>query len=99
MTGEEKKKPLMRSLGEFFGHIAKGITTDPAEGEKPKQKQIVRQQIEEEDRGDMILRRTTIEEIEYKQGGAPASPLTECETTDPPDEDGHPIHDEADQPN
>jgi len=63
------KKPLMRSLGEFVGHIAKGITTDPS---KPSvARQTIREQVEEEERetpqGKMILRRTTIEEIEMQQ--------------------------------
>ncbi len=63
MTAKNDKS-LMRNLGEFFGHIVKGVKTDPAE---PKDKQEVRRTVEEEDRGDMILRRTTIEEVEFKQ--------------------------------
>ena len=62
MTGT-KDKPLMRSLGEFFGHIIRGIRTDPA---KPRTT-VVKKEIKEEDRGDVILRRTTIEEIEVKR--------------------------------
>jgi hypothetical protein len=52
-----EKKTLARSLGEFFGHIAKGVKTDPA-------KKVVRKEVEEEERPGMTLRRTTIEEIE-----------------------------------
>ena len=59
----EKNKPIMRSLGEFFGHIIKGVRTDPAKGRK----KVVKKQVEEEDRGDVVLRRTTIEEIELKR--------------------------------
>ena len=55
----------MRSLGAFFGHIVKGIKEDPAQ---PKTKKEVRRTVEEEDRGDMILRRTTIDEVEFKRG-------------------------------
>ncbi len=51
----------MRSLGEFFGHVVKGIKTDPSE-----QKTVVKKVVEVEDRGDVILRRTTIEEIQIK---------------------------------
>ena len=58
-----KNKPLMRSLGEFFGHIIKGIKTDPA---KPRTT-VLKKEIKEEDRGDVILRRTTVEEIEVKK--------------------------------
>lgn len=63
------KKPLMRSLGEFVGHIAKGISTDPS---KPANgtRQTVRRQVEEEvqdtPQGKVVLRRTTIEEIELR---------------------------------
>lgn len=56
----------MRSLGEFFGHVAKGVKTDP--GAKPPARQVVRQSVEEEQRdtpqGKVTIRRTTIEEIE-----------------------------------
>lgn len=59
---DDEKKSLMRSLGEFFGHIAQGIKTDPAKKE-------VRRTVEEETRPDgVILRRTTIEEVELKRG-------------------------------
>lgn len=59
--GDEKQKPLMRSLGEFFGHIVKGIRSDPGSPERRE----VRRTTEEETRDDgVVLRRTTIEEIE-----------------------------------
>ncbi len=51
----------MRSLGEFFGHVFKGIRTDPA-------KKVVRKEVHEERRDDgVILRRTTIEEVELRK--------------------------------
>ena len=59
----KKNKSLMRNLGEFVGHIVKGVKTDPA---NPEKTQEIRREVEEEDRGDVILRRTTIEEIEFK---------------------------------
>ena len=55
-----KKKPLMRNIGEFFGHIVKAVKTDPS---KTKQ---VRHEVQEEETDEVILRRTTIEEIEFK---------------------------------
>lgn len=58
---DSTKKPLMRSLGEFVGHIVKGIKSDAGTSRTE-----VRRKVEEEDRGDMVLRRTTIEEIEIK---------------------------------
>ena len=57
-----KDKSLMRSLGEFFGHVYKAIRTDPA-----KKRVILKKTEEEEKRGDITLRRTTIEEIEIKK--------------------------------
>ncbi len=57
-----KDKSLMRSLGEFFGHVYKAIRTDPA-----KKRVILKKTEEEEKRGDITLRRTTIDEIEFKE--------------------------------
>ncbi len=61
-------KSLMRSLGEFFGHIARGIKT-PVNAPPPPSptRREVKREIEEETRetptGKMTLRRTTIEEV------------------------------------
>ena len=62
--GHPDHKPLMRSLGEFFGHIVKGIRTNTTPDRECTE---VRRETEEEHRDDMILRRTTIEEIEFKR--------------------------------
>jgi hypothetical protein len=63
------KKTLMRSLGEFFGHIVKAAKTDPASDLEsgPKRKQVVRKTTAEEKQGNVVLRRTTIEEIEVRK--------------------------------
>lgn len=61
MMTDSANKPLMRSLGEFVGHIVKGIRSDPK-----RNRTEVRREIEQEDRGDVVLRRTTIEEIEIR---------------------------------
>jgi len=58
---DSKKKPLMRSLGEFFGHIVKAVRTNPS-----KEQTVVSKSVEEEDHGNITLRRTTIEEIEVR---------------------------------
>ena len=59
----DDNKPLMRSLGEFFGHVWKGVKTDPA-------RKVVRKQVVEEERqtseGKVVLRRTTVEEVEIR---------------------------------
>lgn len=60
MAEEQKSKSIARSLGEFVGHIVKGAKTDPA---KPKRTEVKREVVEEQKEG-MVLRRTTIEEIE-----------------------------------
>lgn len=63
-------KSLFRSLGEFFGHIAHGIKTDPA---KPR---VVKKTVEHEQRdtpqGPVVLRRTIIEEVELPPGAQPS---------------------------
>lgn len=61
----QDKKSLSRSLGEFFGHIWKGVQ-EPVGGEP--QKQILRQetteQVRETEHGKVIVRRTVVEELE-----------------------------------
>jgi hypothetical protein len=65
-------QPLLRSLGEFFGHVVKGIRTDPAAA---RERTEVRRTVEEEKRPDgVVLRRTTIEEVELPRGTAPPRP-------------------------
>ncbi len=61
MMADAEKKSIMRNVGEFVGHIFKAIKTDPS------RRTVVRKTVEEEDRGDVTLRRTTIEEVEIKQ--------------------------------
>jgi hypothetical protein len=59
-------KPLMRSLGEFVGHIIRAVRTDPTKP-APVGRKEVRRTVEEEQRGDVVLRRTTIEEVELRE--------------------------------
>lgn len=67
---EPPPKSIMRSLGEFFGHIAKGITTDPT---KPTAHEVKRS-VEETRRDDgVILRRTVIEEVQLPADAPPPS--------------------------
>ena len=77
MTGrpEDADKPLMRSLGEFFGHVVKGIRTDPAAPPARPAPTEVRRPVEEEKRPDgVVLRRTVIEEVELPPGAQPPRP-------------------------
>jgi hypothetical protein len=57
MMSVEHKKPLMRCLGEFVGHIVRAVKSDVRTHEVSKT-------IEEKADGKMTLRRTTIDEIE-----------------------------------
>ncbi len=74
----EQPKGIMRSLGEFFGHIARGIATDPAAQREPP-RTVVREETTERDAVTadgqrVILRRTVIEEVEVvPEDGRPAS--------------------------
>jgi hypothetical protein len=62
----QEHKSLMRSLGEFFGHIVHGVRTDPA---KPASRTVVGERTQETqattpDGQRVILRRTVVEEVE-----------------------------------
>ena len=63
-------KGLMRSLGEFVGHIARAVRTDPARpGADPRARQV-RREVEERpgevDGRKVTLRRTIIEEVRFE---------------------------------
>jgi hypothetical protein len=64
---DRKDDSLMRSLGEFFGHVWKGVKTDPT-------KKVVSREVEEEVRetpqGKVVLRRTIVEEVEVRRDAA-----------------------------
>lgn len=74
-----RDKPLMRNIGEFFGHIVKAVRT-PSD---PPEKHIVSKKVEEEDRGDIVLRRTTIEEVEIKKEPSDPSPPADSPPPEP----------------
>ena len=65
MTSDPTSKSLMRSLGEFVGHIARGVRTDPARPAERRREQRV------EDRGNVVLRRTVIDEVEIRPESMP----------------------------
>lgn len=70
MAQPSKDKSLARSLGEFFGHIIKGVKTNSA-SDAEAQRRVVKHDVEEESRqtpeGQITLRRTTIEEVEIRK--------------------------------
>jgi hypothetical protein len=55
-------KSLMRSLGEFFGHIVRGVKQPVAPGPR----EVRRESEERSLPGGVVLRRTTIEEVEVR---------------------------------
>ncbi len=60
------EKSLMRSLGEFFGHISRAVKTDvtPDLRERLEVRRDVREAVADTPSGPIVLRRTTIDEIE-----------------------------------
>ena len=69
-TGESKS--LMRSVGEFFGHIIHAIKTPADDGSQVTE---INREVMETTRDGVTLRRTTIDEIEVP-GDSP------CDTKD-----------------
>ena len=65
MSDPSERKTIARSLGECFGHIARGLRSS---GE-PVRRQVGRSSRVEEHDG-VVLRRTIIEEVELKQAPA-----------------------------
>jgi hypothetical protein len=68
--GDEKPISRMRGLGRFVGHVWGAIST-PADGRETVE---VRREVEQETRDGVILRRTTIEEIELPKDSARRAP-------------------------
>ncbi len=58
MTNSENK-PLMRSLGEFIGHIVKAVRNEPG-----AKRVVLKKNTQHERRGTITLRRITTDEIE-----------------------------------
>jgi hypothetical protein len=67
-------KPLMRSIGEFFGEVWKGVKTDP--GQPRIARRTVEQRTVDTESGRVILRRTVIEEVITPPPGDPQAPRT-----------------------
>ena len=62
MTDSSDKKTLARSVGEFVGHIVEGVKADPSKDRTAE----VRRTVEETTQDGVVLRRTTIEEVEFR---------------------------------
>lgn len=61
-----RNKSLMRSLGEFVGHITRAVRSDPSREKHTVRSESVEQQ-QETSEGVVTLRRTTIEEVEIRR--------------------------------
>ena len=86
---EQPPKSIMSSLGEFFGHIARGITTDPS---KPVTREVKRS-VEETKREDgVILRRTVIEEVQLPPDALPPNSTSSQQQDDSKDDSSHAAH-------
>jgi hypothetical protein len=70
-------KPLMRSIGEFFGHVVKGIKTDVDPANKTVTRQTVEEEVRDTPQGPVILRRTIIEEVQVPTKPARPEPPTQ----------------------
>ena len=66
MTNSENK-PLMRSLGEFVGHLYKAVRSDP-----DTRRRVLNKTTQEQRRGTITLRRTTTDEIEIHDAKNPS---------------------------
>lgn len=70
------RKTLMRSLGEFVGHLRKAAKADVSR-ERVKVRERTQERIVATDAGELVLRRRTIDEVELRRSAAePSSPHT-----------------------
>jgi len=76
VSGSADKKSIARSVGEFIGHIVEGVKADPSEDRTAE----VRRTVEETTQDGVVLRRTTIEEVEFRDA-ADARPSAREQTT------------------
>lgn len=72
-------KSLARSLGEFFGHIYKGITADTSEHKKRVNRRT-ETETRETPRGKVTIRRTIIEEVDLDTEHLKRDPENEGDT-------------------
>ena len=66
------KRSLMRSVGLFCHHIMDAVRSDSA----ARKKHVVNKKVEEIEKENLILRRTTIDEIEFKKREPSPSPYS-----------------------
>ncbi len=67
MSKNDKDISISRAVGQFFGHLW-GATTKPVPNERHEVKRETQEADGEIDGKKVILRRTTIEEVEFREG-------------------------------
>jgi hypothetical protein len=65
---KSSQKSLARNLGEFFGHIIKAAKSQPTT------RKTVSRTVEERQDGNVVFRRTIVDEIEVPPGGELPAP-------------------------
>ncbi len=71
MGDRNPDKSLARSLGEFVGHIWRGVKADPSPDRREVGRTVERDERTTPDGKKVVLRRTTIDEIELKDNDEP----------------------------
>lgn len=66
MAPREKDIPISRALGRFFGHLWTATTGSPTDGKVHTVRKSTVESPGEVDGHQVILRRTTIEEVEFR---------------------------------
>ena len=70
MSKDDKDISISRAVGQFFGHLW-GASTKPVAKDEPRRHEVKRETQEAEGEIDgkkVVLRRTTIEEVEFREG-------------------------------
>lgn len=70
MSKDDKDISISRAVGQFFGHLW-GASTKPVAKDEPQRHEVKRETQEAEGEIDgkkVVLRRTTIEEVEFREG-------------------------------
>lgn len=66
--GDERDIPITRAVGRFFGHIVQSVKRPAPQQEREEIARESSERTGEIDGKKVVLRRTTVDEIEYKDG-------------------------------
>jgi len=65
---KDRKIPLTRSLGRFVGHIVHAVKAPAPDSEREEIARETEERTGDVDGKQVVLRRTTVDEIEYRDG-------------------------------